>query len=74
MCRALYDRIATAYSAHRRPDERIAKPITASLRDCEGNRAPTPRSREWKLDGRNRSLLELSQLDIGYRLIVARCA
>ena len=35
MIRALYDRIAPAYAAHRTPDERIAKQITASLRDCE---------------------------------------
>ena len=35
MSRALYDRIAPTYSAHRTPDERIAEQIAASLRDCE---------------------------------------
>jgi SAM-dependent methyltransferase len=35
MSRALYDRIAAAYAAHRTPDERIGKQIAASLRDCE---------------------------------------
>jgi hypothetical protein len=58
---ALYDRIGGSYTTTRREDPRIARPIRAGLGDA----------RRW--EQRNAELLDpLAEIDLGYRLIVAK--